>query len=239
MRSQLSLPFMSAPDYAPEDFCAAPSNALAREWLARPEGWTNGRLILWGATGCGKTHLLRIWAAGQNALVLNGAQLQGPVMAPERPLAIDDADASPEPRTLLHVLNAAAEAGRKVLLTARDPPSRQALKLADLASRLRASLAVEIGAPEDDLLELLLSRLASERQLNLSPSVRKFLLRRLPRTAGALREAVARLDRAAFERGARISRLMAAGLLEDIFSPGTAAPEMLPNRHLTAGDGLL
>ena len=45
---------------------------------------------------------------------------------------MDDADIA-EPRPLLHLLNAAAEAGLPVLMTARLPPARQPIKLADLA----------------------------------------------------------------------------------------------------------
>ena len=79
---------------------------------------------------------------------------------------MDDADIVPEPTALLHLLNAAAEAGQPVLLTARLPPGRQRQKLPDLGSRLRASLAVEINPPDDALLgALLLPRLAAARQL--------------------------------------------------------------------------
>jgi chromosomal replication initiation ATPase DnaA len=212
---QLSLPFATDEGYAAEDFCAAPSNGLARDWLARPERWSNGRLVLWGEAGCGKTHLLRIWAAEHGATVLNGAPLRG-LIRPEGPVAIDDADIVVEPRALLHLLNAAAEAGVPVLMTARLPPSRQSIKLADLASRLRAAESVEIRAPEDELLALLLTRLAAERQLALSIPVRNFLLTQLPRTAAALREAVARLDHATQDRGLRVSRQLAAAILADL-----------------------
>ena len=117
----------------------------------------------------------------------------------------------PDPRTLLHLLNSAAEEGFPVLMTARTPPSRQSYKLADLGSRLRASEVVEIRAPEDELLALLLTRLTAERQLSLGIAVRNYLLTHLPRTAAAMREAVARLDRVAFDRGARLTRALAAG----------------------------
>jgi chromosomal replication initiation ATPase DnaA len=212
---QLSLPFAEARNYAAEDFCTAPSNALARDWLARPEGWTNGRLILWGEAGCGKTHLLHIWAAEVGAEIIDGATLHG-LIRPAGPIAVDDADIVAEPRALLHLLNAASEAGVPVLMTARLPPARQSIKLADLASRLRAAEAVEIRAPEDELLELLLTRLAADRQLNLSIPVRNFLLIHLPRTAAYLREAVARLERATFDRGIRVTRQLASEILDDL-----------------------
>lgn len=212
---QLVLPFVEAQGYAAEDFCAAPSNAAARDWLERPEAWSNGRLVLWGEAGCGKTHLLRIWAASNHAALLHGPDL--PEMSrPAGPVAVDDADILNQPRHLLHLLNAAAEAHQPVLMAARLPPSRQSIKLADLSSRLRAAETVEIRAPEDELLALLLTRLAAERQLVLSISVRNYLLTYLPRTAAAMREAVARLDHATREVNAKITRRLAAEILEDL-----------------------
>ncbi len=215
---QLALPFAEEQNYATADFCNAPSNAMARDWLARPDAWSNGRLVLWGEAGCGKTHLLHIWAAATGAAIINGASLQG-MIRPLGPVAIDDADIVPDPRALLHLLNAAAEAGHKVLMAARLPPARQSYKLADLTSRLRAAEAVEIRAPEDELLALLLTRLAADRQLALSISLRNFLLNHLPRTAAALREAVARLDRAARDLGIKINRQLACQLLSDFLEP--------------------
>jgi chromosomal replication initiation ATPase DnaA len=213
---QLALPFLEAQTYAAEDFCAAPSNAAARDWLARPGAWTNGRLILWGEAGCGKTHLLHLWAASVNAEIMNGATLHG-LVRPTKPfLAIDDADIVVDPRTLLHLLNAASESATLVLMTSRLPPARQQIKLADLSSRLRATTTVEIRAPEDELFAMLLARLAADRQLNLSIPVSNFLLTHVPRTAAALREAVARLDRATLGQGIRITRQLADEILVDL-----------------------
>jgi len=213
---QLVLNFQLAPGYAEADFCAAPSNALARQWLAQPAGWSNGRLVLWGAEGCGKTHLLHIWAAARNALILDVARIGQTRPHLAQPLAIDDVDIIADAPALLHLLNDAAAAGQPVLMTARQPPARQNFDLADLGSRLRASLAVEIRAPEDELLDMLLARLTAERQLALPEGVRRFMLTRLPRTAAALREAVARLDRAAMQAGGKINRGLAEAVLAEL-----------------------
>jgi chromosomal replication initiation ATPase DnaA len=212
---QLALPFAEPRNFSADDFCAAASNAAARDWLARPDSWSNARLVLWGEAGRGKTHLLHIWAAANHGAVIQGSVLQG-LIRPETPVAIDDSDIVPEPRALLHLLNAAAENHQPVLLAARLPPARQSIKLADLASRLRAAEAVEIRAPEDELLALLLTRLAADRQLSLSISVQNYLLTHLPRTGGCLREAVARLDRATMDSGARVTRQLAAAVLADL-----------------------
>jgi chromosomal replication initiation ATPase DnaA len=215
---QLVLPFDQQAHYTAADFVSAPSNELARALLDRPADWANGRLVLWGESGCGKTHLAHLWVEANHANLLDGANLPIFAAPPTEPLAIDDSDGADE-TTLLHLINAAAEAGQPVLLTAFAPPARQNIALADLASRLRASQTVQILPPDDELLSVLLSRLAADRQLVLNLPVRNFLLTRLPRTPAAQREAIARLDHAAMAKGAPITRHLAAELLNDLTSP--------------------
>jgi chromosomal replication initiation ATPase DnaA len=224
MTGQLPLPFAEAPSYQPEDFLAAPCNQLARSWLEKPENWTNSRMVLWGEPGCGKSFLLHLWAQKSGAQIYQGANLKGLPPSPSGPIAIDDADTALEETALFHLLNAAAEAGHPVLLTARLPPARQDQKLKDLASRLRASLAVEITPPDDELLSALLFRLAAARQLRLPPALAAFLLQRLPRTPAALQEAIARLDRAALASGGRVTRQLAVQALDDLLTLESVLP---------------
>jgi chromosomal replication initiation ATPase DnaA len=204
---QLPLPFTHSPEYVVVDFQAAPSNAEALAWLDRTADWPQRQLALWGPGGSGKTHLLHLWSARVSAVLVPGPCLR--FAAPERPLAIDDADAAPE-RPLLHTLNAAAEAGLPVLLAGRDPPARWPVRLPDLASRLRAITAVQIHPADEELLRCLLARLLADRQMMVSEPVQHFLRLHLPRTPAAMREAVARLDRAALAVGGRATRAIAA-----------------------------
>lgn len=216
---QMALPFDPPPRFDAAEFIEAPSNAQARTWLGQVANWPQSRLALWGPAGCGKTHLLHGWAVAVGADIMRGPDLAADLVPdpPAAPLAIDEADRAPE-RTLLHLLNTAAEAGRPVLLAATTPPARWDIALPDLASRLRASTAVEIGAAEDQLLRLLLRRLLVERQLAVPEAVQDYLLHRLPRTPATLRMAAARLDRAAFAAGGGVTRGLAAAALADLLS---------------------
>jgi chromosomal replication initiation ATPase DnaA len=213
VRDQLALPFPHEPDYGATEFLGAPSNAAARAWLARTEHWPGGRLALWGEAGCGKTHLLHRWAVETGARLIAGPALRG---LPDLPLtggvAIDDAEGAEE-CALLHLLNAAAEAALPVLLAGRTAPARWPVRLPDLASRLRSVNAAGIGPAEDDLLRALLARLLSGRQLAVPPPLQEWLLLRLPRTPAAIREAAARLDRAALAAGAGVTRSLAVQVL--------------------------
>jgi chromosomal replication initiation ATPase DnaA len=215
---QLVLPFPHQPDFAASDFLPAPSNEAALAWLDRTADWPDRRLALWGEAGRGKTHLLHRWAEGRGARLLSGPALVGlPELPASGGIALDDADMAAEEIALLHLLNAAAEAGLPVLLAGRTPPARWPVRLPDLASRLRAITAVEIGPPEDGLLRILLARLLSDRQLNnVAESVQDYLLARLPRTPAALADAVDRLDRHALATGGKVTRALSEIVLAEM-----------------------
>ncbi len=214
---QLALPFPVRHWLTDATFVRGDANAEATAWLAHAETWPSRRLALHGAAGTGKTHLLHAFAERQSGILLPGVALRHLVGLPHAgPIAIDDADLTPEPETLLHLLNAAAEAGYPVLLAARTPPATWKVHLPDLASRLRAITTVALGLPDDAMLEVLLASLAAQHQLRLDPHVQSYLLARLPRDAAALREAACRLDRASLAYGRRVTRGIAAGVLADM-----------------------
>lgn len=212
--AQLVLPFRPVRRAAAPAIAAA-SNAAARAWLSRSADWPLRRLALWGPRGAGKSRLLAQWAAQHGATPVMGAHLR--FVPPAGPLAIDDADRAPA-RELLHTLNAASEAGVAVLLAAAAAPARWGTGLADLDSRLRATTAVAIEAPEDALLAALLARLLGERQLRPSPATLAWLLARLPRRHDAVIAAVERLDCAAQALGVPIVPALARTVLADLLA---------------------
>ena len=229
MARQLTLPFPDRVTYIPDNFLPTPANAQARAWLETPKEWPAGRLALYGEGGTGKTHLLHLFAARHQALVLPAQALRHFNDFPHTPLAIDDADAVADPQSLLHLLNAAAEKHLPVLLAARAAPARWPSNLPDLDSRLRAVTAVELGQPDEHLLRALLARLIAQRQLRVEESVQDYLLTRLPRTGAAMREAAARLDRASLAAGRRVSRKLAAEILAGMAEDGGFDEVSAPN----------
>jgi len=225
MARQLPLPFLPACDYAAVDFIPAPSNAAAREWLARPADWPFGRLVLCGPAGCGKTHLLHIWRNELGGTLLDGASLRALDDFPDAgPLAVDDADLADE-RALFHLINIAMQQGRWLLLAGREPPARWDTRLPDLASRLRASAVARIGLAEDALLRAVLARLLAARQLAVPQWLQEWLLTRLPRQPAALAEAVARLDHAALAHGQSITRALAAAVWAELAPEEENSPQ--------------
>jgi chromosomal replication initiation ATPase DnaA len=171
-------------------------------------------MALHGASGVGKSHMLRAAAAERGWRLLRGPALtEAEALLPARGTALDDADAAPE-AALFHLINRGAESRAPLLMAAREPPARWPVALPDLASRLRATLAVGIAAPGEGLLAALLAKHLADRQLRVAPEVQSWLLARLPREAAAIAEAVAALDAAALAAGGPVTRALARQVIE-------------------------
>lgn len=231
MQLALTLPHRSR--YRPEDFLVGAANQDAWTWLGRMADWPDRRLMVWGEPGCGKTHLLHVWARRTGAEFRSAAALTGIPAEPDPAgVAIDDAGAPGEEAALLHLLNLCRERGIPVLMAERTPPARWAIGLPDLRSRLRAVTAVPILPPDDAFLRALLLRLLADRNLPVAPTLPDWLLRRLPRSPAALCDAVARLDHAALAEHGPVTRGLATRALGDLLlglDPRDADPDDPPD----------
>lgn len=223
--TQLVLPMEAAPSFAAADFVADASNEEALRWLSAPARWPDGRLLLAGPPGTGKTHLLHATAQAQGWALLRGPDLRGLPEAPTRGVALDEADLPGEETALLHLMNACAEARLPLLMAAPRPPSRWRIALADLRSRLAATAVALLDEPSDALLDALLAKHLADRQMQLDPGLIATLRRQLPRRAAVMAEAVARLDRASLIAGRRLTRAASLAVLSPLFDDGS---ETLP-----------
>jgi chromosomal replication initiation ATPase DnaA len=174
--------------------------------------WPGGRLALIGPEGSGKSHLASAWATRTDAFVAGEAALDL-ARLPVGPILLEDVDrGGMADDALFHLINR-ADAGGSLLMTARTPPRLWATELPDLRSRLNALFAVEIGPPDDALLEALLMRFFRDRHIRPDPDLLSYLLRRMERSATAAQALVARLDEASDASRRPVTRALAREIL--------------------------
>lgn len=197
------------------DFVVGASNRAAFELARAPESWPSDVLCLFGPPGAGKSHLVEVYRAASGADLVDGADLAALApteLASKGDIAIDGADEA-DPIALFHVLNAAREAGRRVLLTGLAPSSEWHGGLMDLASRLRAATPVEIAAPDDELLRRVLIKQFADRQIVVAPDVVDYCLARMDRSFEAARTLVLALDEISLAERRPITKALARPLL--------------------------
>jgi chromosomal replication initiation ATPase DnaA len=197
---QLAFDLGHRPAFGREDFLVASGSRDAVGWIDRWPNWPGHALALYGPPGCGKTHLAHVFALRAGAPIVAGAALEENAVAQlvedNAALVLEDGDGVRGERALLHLFNAVREKGGHLLLTGREPPARWPFKLADLTSRLAAVPSVRIAPPDDAMMEAVLVKLFTDRQLAVDPDVVGYLVRRIDRSFAAAREIVARADTA-------------------------------------------
>lgn len=214
---QPALPLSLPVSQARADFVLAPCNATAFD-LVTAQRLPQGRLILTGPEGSGKSHLLAIWSQAHGATRLAPAELASadlPTLAQSAALTLDEAEGTVcNEAALFHLLNLLAQSGGQILLAARTPPRDWGLRLPDLISRLQAMAHVTLGAPDDTLLAAVLAKHFADRQVRIPDTLIPFLIPRMERSLAAAQRLAERLDQEALSRGKPISRALAAEILQ-------------------------
>ena len=215
---QLALDLGLRPALGRQDFIVTPANEEAVAPIDRWPDWPHPVLIVIGPKGSGKSHLMAVWCARAGAACVPAEALAPAHLAALEggsALAVEDADRGVDETALFHAINLARGEGGFLVLTACAEPAHWPVRLADLASRLRAAPVARLGPPDDLLLRAVLVKHFSDRQLAVDASVLDYICARMERSLAAAARTAAALDARALAEGRGITRKLAAEILAD------------------------
>jgi DnaA regulatory inactivator Hda len=210
-KNQMALNFPTKVDFSAENFMENSGNSKALQTIQSLEN--NGDIaVIYGKEGCGKSHLTSLWKNDVNAINLHEIDLFTPEITH---VYVEDLDTltSAQQEHLFHAFNHIKNVKGALLVTSHIPPAQLDL-LADLKSRLLLGEQVEISLPNPQELTVLLSKWAYDRQLELSPEVIQYLLKRCERSPKVLEACIAKLDTLSLEQKRRITVPLAREALE-------------------------
>ena len=222
---QIPFDFEHLPALGGEDFLVAPSNADAVAWVERWPDWPGPVLLISAPEGAGKTHLAHVFQAQTGARLVTVTDLRAQradgVLAGASAVVLEDVEAFLDAglaEELLHLYNLAREEDVKILMTAVRPPSRWAIDLKDLSSRLKTAPVAEIGAPDDALLTALIVKQFADRQLSVDPDVLTYMLARMDRSFRAVRNLILAIDEQAMAQKRAITVPLVRGVLDKLIA---------------------
>lgn len=215
MARQLAFDFPAGVALGPDDFFVSNANRVAFAMLGNPDTWPEGKLVITGPEGCGKSHLARVFHLQTGATIIAASELaDGP--PPAGPVVVEDMERLPASveAAMFHLHNHQRHTGHPLLMTAATPPTRWPLALPDLASRMQATTVATIDDPDDGLLTVLILKLFSDRQIIPPPTLAPYLAQRIERSFAAAARIVDDLDRLALQEGKAITQRLATRLLD-------------------------
>lgn len=218
MQLPLGIGLREGPTFANFLSDAAPEAAAALRALAVTGG--PGRIYLWGAPGCGRTHLLeaacREAARGGTPVVYvplaRAGEFEPGVLTGLEHLGlvcIDDLHAvagdTPWEEAVFHLCNRSERGAAGLVVAGARAPAALELGLPDLASRLAAATVFHLR-PLDEAGRCRAMQLrARERGFEIPDEVARYLLRRQPRDMHTLMGLVERLDRSTLAAQRRVT----------------------------------
>lgn len=187
-------------------------------------------LLVWGAAGAGKTHLLAATlrsagGMGRPTGLLDANDGADVPIAAGGLYALDDIDrlgAAAQGR-LFTLYNACRDEGAQLLLAARNPPAQAPLR-DDVRTRAGWGLVLELKALSDERKPDALSAYARAQGFRLSREVIEFLLTRQRRDMGTLLATLRALDRYALSTKRQVTIPLVKELLQPELSLGTGNP---------------
>ncbi len=214
---QLPLAFEHGAATGRDDLLVSERMAAAVSIVDAWPDWPSPVVILTGPEGSGKSHLAQIFRDTSGASIVLQSGEGASEAAAAGPVLFEDADRKGfDEVELFHVINAVRQHGTTLLMTSRSFPPSWSVALPDLKSRLKAATVVEIGAPDEDLLGQLITKLFADRQLYIDDKIVSYIVSRMERSFAAAQVVVDRMDRLALARRAKISRNLAAEVLETL-----------------------
>ena len=215
---QLVFDWPHRPALGRDNFLIAACNKDAVDWIDLWPDWPAPSLVLCGPPGSGKSHLAAVWQARTGALSIDPAAVADITADDEGDIQhrlLENASDVRDETAFFHLYNRTAEHGGTLLLTAEHPVAQWQVDLPDLASRLRAAPVVEIGLPDDSLIEAILVKMFLDRQLKIEPGVISYLLPRMERSFAVARALVLKLDEAALAQQRTITIPLARDVIQE------------------------
>lgn len=171
------------------DFLVASCNQEAVSWIDRFPDWPMPALLIYGESGCGKTHLASIFSDFK----LDGATLAEDYLLPKgvKKVVVEQVDMLTSEQALFHIYNQVVANNGALLMTAREIPY---FHLKDLQSRLNGMPKIVIENPDDEVIFTMLAKAFQERNIQVQFNVLDYAVTRMPRSFSSVEKLMKSVD---------------------------------------------
>jgi chromosomal replication initiation ATPase DnaA len=192
--SQIALPLEQKPSAEPGGYLVTAANVEVHRHLQHWRDWSHHTLILTGPAASGKTSMAAAFAAESGGLCLDDACESGDM-------------------EIFNLWNRANGEHKPLLLVSAQPVAQWGVSLPDLQSRLAASLHLEIGAPDQAMIDGLFQKYFATRGLTISEDALRYLEKRMVRSYAMVRQLAQKMDSLAIESKKPINLAIAKSAL--------------------------
>jgi chromosomal replication initiation ATPase DnaA len=197
MKDQIVFKFPDKSFYYEEDFCIGENNYEAYKLIKEWPNWTFKGVNIYGPKKSGKSYLTKIFSDKTDSKVFEGRNINKDnlnLILNQKVLIIEDIEVFNDEVLFQTILNDFISKNKFIYLTSNKLAGSISFKLKDLISRLNSLVAVVITNPSDALFSQILTKMLSDKQINITPKEVNFILKNIERSYDAASKFVKNLD---------------------------------------------
>ena len=207
--SQLIFKFPFKKKYYEQDFYVSSNNFNAYKLIENWPNWPGKCLNVFGASGSGKTHLSKILQKKIKKTKLIDAKNLNDQIIEElnnlECLIIDRYDHNIEEKLFYSIFNQSKQLDNFILINSIQSLKKYSFKLKDLQSRINSLVYIGIDLPTDELLQVIISKSFSDKQINLNPKISQFIINNVDRSYDKMFKFLKDIDELSLSTGKSIN----------------------------------
>jgi len=207
--SQLVFKFPFKVKYYKQDFYVSSNNFSAYKLIESWPNWPGKWLNVFGTSGSGKTHLSKILEKKIKRIKLVDAkELNNKIienLINIDCLIIDNYQNNIDERLFYSILNQSKQLDSFVVVNSIPSLKELNFKLIDLKSRLDSFIFIGITLPTDDLLQVVISKFFSEKQIYLNPKIYEYIIKNVDRSYEKMFKFLKEIDELSLSTGKSIN----------------------------------
>ena len=197
MKDQIVFKFPDKSFYYEEDFCVGENNYEAYKLIKEWPNWSFKGINVYGPKKSGKSYLTKIFSDKTKSKIFDSRNINKnnlELILFQNILIIEDIDFFSDEVLFQTILNDFISKNKFIYLTSNKLSGSIRFKLKDLISRLSSLVAVAITNPSDELFYQILTKMLSDKQINITKKEVDFVLKNIERSYEAATKFVKNLD---------------------------------------------
>ena len=207
--SQLIFKFPFKKKYYEQDFYVSSNNFNAYKLIENWPNWPGKCLNVFGASGSGKTHLSKILEKKIKKIKLIDAKNLNDQIIDELNnldcLIIDRYDKNIEEKLFYSIFNQCKQLENYILINSIKSLKEYSFKLKDLQSRINSLVYIGIDLPTDELLQVIITKSFSDKQVSLNPKISQFIINNVERSYDKMFKFLKDIDELSLSTGKSIN----------------------------------
>ena len=184
--SQLIFKFPFKAEYFKHDFYVSSNNFPAYKLIESWPRWPGKWLNVFGTAGSGKTHLSKILEKKiQNVKLIDAENVNNKLIQELnnfKCLIIDGFKNNIDEKLLYSIFNQSKQLDNYLVINSSVSIKELNFKLNDLKSRVNSFIFIGIELPTDDLLQVIITKAFSDKQISLSPKISEYIIKNVERS---------------------------------------------------------